>query len=260
PMPPAAPAPASSPPLAVDIQVARLRIDDGRATLTDAASGGRAEVTRIGLTAGDLAWPLRGSMPVELSAAVAGGDVTVRGTVDGAQRRMEAALRVRSADLATLQPWLPIVGPLRGSADADVTTTVAFEPFAVTLRGTLGAAKLAFLDRDRPLITVERVEVAGIDGQWPTKLAIDRLRVTEPWARIERDPQGTLSLRALFARRPDRPVPPGEASLAPGPIPGLQVSVREASFDNGGSSIVDTSVEPAARLEMRGPKLHTRKH
>ena len=259
-MPPAAPAPASSPPLAVDIQVARLRIDDGRATLTDAASGGRAEVTRIGLTAGDLAWPLRGSMPVELSAAVAGGEVTVRGTVDGAQRRMEAALRVRSADLATLQPWLPIVGQLRGSADADVTTTVAFEPFAVTLRGTLGAAKLAFLDRDRPLITVERVEVAGVDAQWPTKLAIDRLRVTEPWARIERDPQGTLSLRALFARRPDRPISSGEASSssAPGPIPGLQLSVREATFANGGSSIVDTSVEPAARFEVRGTNLTLR--
>jgi uncharacterized protein involved in outer membrane biogenesis len=255
--PPAASAPASSP-LAVDIQVAHLRIDDGRATLTDAASGGHAEVTRIALTAGNLAWPLRGSMPVELSAGVAGGEVTVRGTVDGAQRRMEAALRVRGADLATLQPWLPIVGQLRGAADADVTTTVAFEPFALTLRGTLGAAKLAFLDRDRPLITVDRVDVSGVDAQWPTKLAIDRLRVTEPWARIERDPQGTLSLRALFARRPDRPAPPGEASLAPGPIPGLQVSVREASFDNGGSSIVDTSVEPAARFEMRGTNLTLR--
>ena len=34
--------------------------------------------------------------------------------------------------------------------------------------------------------------------------------------------------------------------------------MREASFDNGGSSIVDTSVEPAARFEVRGTSLTVR--
>jgi uncharacterized protein involved in outer membrane biogenesis len=256
------PPPPASPSVAPDIQVTRLRIEDGRATLTDAASSGRAEITRIAVTAGDVAWPLRGTSPVEMSATVGSGEVTVRGTVDGVQRRLEAALNVRAADLAMLQPWLPINGLVRGAADVDVTTAVALEPFALTLRGSLAAAKLAFLDRDRPLLTVERVEVTGIDAQWPTKLAIDRVRVTEPWARVERDPQGVLSLRALFTRRPDRPAATEGGSSGqgptPGPIPGLQVSVHEVSFDNGGSSIVDTSVEPAARFEMRGTSLTVR--
>jgi len=255
--PPASPPPAA-PAVAVDVQVTRLRVEDGRATLTDAASSGRAEITRIALTAGDVAWPLRGTSPVEISATVGSGEVTVRGTVDGAQRRLEAALKVRAADLAMLQPWLPIAGLVRGAADADVTTAVALEPFVLTLRGSLVAAKLAVLDRDRPLLTVERVEVTGIDAQWPTKLAIDRVRVTEPWARVERDPQGVLSLQALFTRRPDRPAATEGGPTGPGPIPGLQVSVREASFDNGGSSIVDTSVEPAARFEVRGTRLTVR--
>ena len=257
-----APSPSSpSPPptaVAVDVQVARLRIEDGRATLTDAANGGRAEITGIALTAGSVAWPLRGTSPVEVSATVGSGEVTLRGSVDGVQRWVEAALRVRAADLAMLQPWLPIVGLVRGAADADVTAGVGLEPFALTLRGSLGASKLAFLDRDRPLITVERVDVTGIDAQWPTRLAIDRVRVTEPWARVERDPQGVLSLRSLFARRPDRPAAAADGPSGPGPIPGLQVSVRELSFDNGGSSIVDTTVEPAGRFEVRGTSLTVR--
>ena len=82
--------------------------------------------------------------------------------------------------------------------------------------------------------------------------------VTEPWARVERDPQGVLSLRSLFARRPDRPAAAADRPSGPGPIPGLQVSVRELSFDNGGSSIVDTTVEPAGRFEVRGTSLTVR--
>ena len=34
--------------------------------------------------------------------------------------------------------------------------------------------------------------------------------------------------------------------------------MREAVFDNGGTSIVDTSVEPAARFEVRGTNLVVR--
>jgi uncharacterized protein involved in outer membrane biogenesis len=247
PSPPAAAA--SGPPIAVDVQVTRVKIDDGRATLSDAASGGRVEILRVALTAGDVAWPLRGTSPVQLSAAVGSGEVNVRGTVDGAAKRIETALRVRAVDLAMLQPWLPIIGQVRGLADVDVTAAGTFEPLAVTLRGSAGVSKLAFLDRDRPLLTLERVEVTGIDAQWPTKLAIDRLRVTEPWARIERDAQGSLSLRTLFLRRPDRPACARDRPAGSGPVPGLPGERREAIFDNGGSSIVDTSVEPAARFE-----------
>jgi len=256
---PPAPPPAEAPaPIAVDVRVARVKLEDGRATLSDAASGGRVEVTRLGLTAGDVTWPLRGASPVELSATLGSGEVTVRGTFDGVGKRVEAALRGRAVDLAMLQPWLPIVGQVRGAAEAVITAAGTYEPLALTVRGSVGVSKLAVLERDRPQLTVERVEVTGIDAQWPTKLTIDRVRVTEPWGRIERDPQGSLSLRTLFTRRPDRPAAPATGPAGPGPIPGLQATVREAIFDNGGTSIVDTSVEPAARFEVRGTNLRVR--
>jgi hypothetical protein len=245
---------------APDVTITRIRIDDGRATIADAALGGSARVTGIGLTGQDITWPARGSSRVRLEAAVGGGRLTVRGTVDGAQKSAEIAVTLEGADLASLQPWLPIVGRLQGAADVDVTATVGLEPFSLAVRGALGATSVAFLDSRRPLLTVGRVDATGIDLQWPTRLTIDRLRVNAPWAQIDRTPEGELSLRALFRRRPDRratSAPVGGPEAA-GPLAGMQLNVRQALFENGGTNIVDDAVEPAARFEIRGSRLALR--
>ena len=253
----AAPEPARPAP---DIAIGRARIEDGRATLADAASGGSAQVTGISFTGQDITWPARGTSRVRLTAAVAGGRVTARGTVDGAQKSGEIALTLRNADLAALQSWLPIVGRVRGAADADVTATVGIEPFSLALRGSVGAADIALLDSRRPLLTVGRVDATGIDLQWPGRLAIDQLRVNTPWAQIDRTPEGELSLRAIFRRRPGRAEAPAPtaAPAAAGLVPGMELSVREALFENGGTNIVDDAVEPAARFEIRGSRLALR--
>jgi uncharacterized protein involved in outer membrane biogenesis len=247
---------ASRPPL--DIGIAQLHVDDGRAAVSDAGTGGRATLTRIAFAGTDLAWPARGVSRVRLSADVAAGQLTARGTLDGAQRRGEVALTLRGADLAALQPWLPIAGQVRGAVDADLTGTVELEPYPLSKRGSVGAADVAFLDGTRALLTVTRVDASGVDLQWPASLTIDRLRVNTPWAQVERTPQGELSLRALFRRRADRPAPPTSEPVAAGPVPGLELSVRDAVFDNGGANIVDDAVEPAARFELRGSRLELR--
>ena len=246
---------------ALDVAVGRLEIADGRATLTDAAVNGRAQFTRVALDARDVAWPARGDAPVRLSAAVAGGEVTGRGTVDLGARKAELAVTLRNTDLAALQPWLPINGLVQAFADADVMVTAALDPFTLTVRGRAGASSIAFYDGTQPLLTVRRVDAAGLDVQWPTRLAIDRLRVDAPWAKIERDPQGSLSLRTLFARPAGRAAPPppdAAAAAIPGPVPGLQVTVRDALFENGGANIVDDAVEPAARFEVKGSRVALR--
>ncbi|HXD99108.1 MAG TPA: DUF748 domain-containing protein [Candidatus Acidoferrum sp.] len=245
---------------APDVTITRLRIDDGRATIADAASGGSSQVSGIAFTGSDVTWPARGTARVRLAAAVAGGQMTARGTLDGAQHRGEIAVTLRGADLATLQSWLPIVGRVGGAADADVTAIVDLEPFLLTLRGAVAASNLAFSDTTRPLLTVTRVDATGIDLQWPARLSIDQLRVNTPWAQIDRTPQGELSLRALFRRRPDRPEPPPPTvgPQAAGLVAGMELSVRDVLFENGGTNIVDDAVEPAARFEIRGSRLALR--
>jgi uncharacterized protein involved in outer membrane biogenesis len=258
PAPPPAGAGQPAPRAAADLGIARLRIDDGRASLTDAAAGATTQVTRVALTGRDVTWPAQGPSRLRLTADVAGGRLTARGTVDAARQQGEIAVTVRGADLGALQPWLPIVGRVQGAAEADVTATVGLAPFTLALRGTMGVANLALLDGTRPLLTVARVDAAGVDAQWPASLAIDRLHVSTPWALVDRNAQGELSLRAIFRRRADRPAPALAEPVAAGPVPGLELTVRQLLFDNGGLNIVDDAVEPAARFELRGSRLELR--
>jgi uncharacterized protein involved in outer membrane biogenesis len=241
-------------PVAADVAVGRLRIEDARVRVRDAATGGGAELSSLGLTARDVAWPARGASRVRLAATLAGGHLSARGTVDAVRRRADLALTLRGADLAVLQPWLPMVGRVRGAADADVSVSAGLQPPALAMQGSVGVTDLAFLEGTRPLLTVARVEAGGLDLQWPTRLAIERLRVDTPWAQIDRTPDGELSLRAIFRTAPGR-APVGSPAAAGGLPGGLQVSVRDALFENGGTSIVDDAVEPAARFEVRGSRL-----
>ncbi|HET7343919.1 MAG TPA: DUF748 domain-containing protein, partial [Methylomirabilota bacterium] len=225
------------------------------------------DVARLDVQADDVTWPSRGPAHVWLLSEIGGGRLRARGTVDAGTRRAELAVKVTGFDLAAAQPWLPIIGQVRGAADADVSVAVALQPFSLELHGALGAGDLAFLDGSTPLITVKRVDATGIDLAWPTRLAIDRLRVNTPWAEVARTPQGELALRAIFRRRPDRPfapvttmaaASPNETAGGSGPLPGMQLTLRDALFENGGARIIDDAVEPAARLELAGSRLELR--
>jgi Domain of Unknown Function (DUF748) len=230
----------------------------------------QVSVARLDVSAEDFTWPSRGPARVRVSGTVAGGQVSARGTVDAGARNATLTVKASAVDLATIQPWLPIVGQIRGAADGDVVVTVGLDPFRLELKGALGAGNLAFLEGSKPLLTVKRVDATGIDLAWPTRLAIDRLRVNAPWAEVARNTQGELSLRSLFRRRADRPAPPPPspdiaAAATPnappptaGPVPGLQVSLRDALFENGGARIIDDAVEPAARFELNGSRLELR--
>jgi hypothetical protein len=263
-MQPVAPAAGEGPPVATspppDVRIDRVRVEDGRAAFTDTASGGHVELTRLALTGRDVSWPARGPSRLELTATVADGQVAAQGTIDATRRTGEVRITARGTDLAALQPWLPITGRLRGAAEADVTVLVGLEPFSLALQGTAAASGLAFLEGTRPLLTIGRVEASGIDLRWPTRLSIARLHAHTPWAQIDRTPEGELSLRAIFRRRPDAPASSavggeGAAATLTG---GLALSVGDMLFEQGGTSIVDDAVEPAARFEVRGTRLALR--
>src|SRR5262249_22341455 len=108
------------------------------------------------------------------------------------------------------------------------------------------------------LLTVARIDATGLDYRAPAKLAVDDVRVLRPWALIDRDERGELSLRAALSASTH--AAPGAPGSAPSRDPALapEISVRHALLEDGGTNVVDDSVEPAARFQIRGTRLEVR--
>lgn len=258
---PAGEAPAGdtrSPP-ALDVNLGELRVQDGTLTLVDGtvAPAARVGVSAIALTVKHAAWPARGPAQIGLEAALpGGGTLKVAGTAELDSRVVRINVSAKDIDLAQAHPYLPFRARVQGRVEAELDVRGRLDPPSMRVRGTVGASDVAVVDGDRQLLTIARVEATGVDYRSPATLALDELRIVKPWAIIDRDARGELSLRsALAIKRPSATragAATSEAALRP------EVLVRHALFEDGGTNIVDDSVEPAARFQIRGTRLDVR--
>ncbi len=146
-------------------------------------------------------------------------------------------------------------------------------------KGSVGLGDLAFVDGDRSILTVSRLDLVGLDYTYPATASLERVHMRKSWVLIERRADGSLPITGLLtaARRPapgpapaaPAPAPPSAPPPAPAPPaaprppveeagPAVQVTVREALFEDGGATVVDAAVSPTARVEVTGVRLHAR--
>ena len=87
--------------------------------------------------------------------------------------------------------------------DTNLTVTGPLSPtLRLNVRGDVGLRNLAVSDGQRSVLTVERLNVTGVDAVWPDRVALDRIRIRRSWALIERDQQRRFLLQTLFERPP----------------------------------------------------------
>ncbi len=245
---------------AADVSIGELRVQNGALTLVDATvtPAARLGVSAIGLSVKNAGWPARGPAQIELEATLpGGGTLTVAGNGELDQRVVRVKVRARNADVAQAQPYLPFRGRVRGRLEAELDVRGRLDPLAVQVRGNLGVSDAELVDGDRQLLTVGRIDATGIDYRAPAQISVDDVRVVKPWALVDRDERGQLSLVAALTARPrvtaaPEPPPAARRRLRP------EVAVRHALFEDGGTNIVDDSVEPAARFQVRGTRLEMR--
>jgi uncharacterized protein DUF748 len=251
---------AVSPP-AVDVTLGELRVQDGRLALVDATASPavRLEVSAIAATIKNAGWPARSPAQIALDATLpGGGTLSVAGSGELDQRVVRVKVNARNLDIAQAQPYLPIRGRVQGRVEAQLDVRGRLDPPRMRVRGTVGGSDLVLLDGDRQLMTIARVDASGVDYRAPAKIAVDDVRVVRPWALIDRDEHGELSLRAALSVKPranaTRPATPAptDPTLKP------EVAVRHALMEDGGTNVVDDSVEPAARFQIRGTRLEVR--
>src|SRR5438128_1125667 len=270
--PNAAPAPSARPAAksattgALALEIGEIVVEQGRVRFDDAsvAPPARLRVGPIALTANDVTWPGRQPARVKLSASTPeAGTFDAEGTVALDPVRFELRARVAGVTLAPYRSYVPLTARLQGRLEADMALKGRLgETMQLNARGTAALGDLSFADGDRPVLTVGRLEMVGLDYTWPATATIERVHMKKSWVHIERRSDRTLPITTLFApprpastpaASPAAPAPP--AALAPLPTAETgkaNVAVREAIFEDGSATIVDAAASPPARLGGTG--------
>jgi hypothetical protein len=250
----------------LQLTVRRSVIENGAATIAAATTRppSTIEITGAGLVLLDLTWPARGPTGITLRATLPGaGALEARGQLRLDTSTIETSVSLDRVDLATFQPFLPVRARIGGKINADLQIKGTLVPLALTATGQLGVSDASLGDGQRSLVTVKRLDLAGLTAEWPRRRAtIQRIAVREPWALVERDDRGGLPLLALIA--PDQG--DGTASPAPGTaaskVEAPHVQVGALAIEEGFVRFTDRTtspafVEEASRLTVSARALST---
>ena len=254
-----APTPTTAKRALPSIAVEEVLVEDGKATFVDegATPAVRVELPRVKLTARNVTWPATAPVDLALEGTLpSGGALKIAGTATAEPLGVDVTVTCQDFDLAQLQPYLGFRARVAGRITTNLTVAGQLTPSPrVKLKGEVGLRALDVTDGKRSVITAEALNLTGIDGDWPTRVAIDRVRVRRAWAQIERDAQGGFLLRNLL-ERPEASRPSRPAAAAPAaPAPPLEVSFREGIFEDQAATILDGAVSPPVRLEVTGARL-----
>ena len=277
PAPTPVPAPAATKRALPAIAIEEVLVEDGKATFVDegATPVVRIELPRVKLTARNVTWPATAPVNLALEGTLpSGGSLKVTGTATAEPVSVDLTVTCQDFDLAQIQPYLGFRARVGGRVTTNLTVAGQLTPASrVKLKGDVVLRSLDVSDGRRSVITADLLNVTGIDADWPTRVALDRVRVRKAWAQIERDAQGGFLLRNLLERpeasRSSRPaaaatvaappVAPGPAAPAPAASapakPPFEFSFREGVFEDQAATIVDDTLTPPLRLEVTGARL-----
>ena len=264
-----------------DIRITRAAVEDGGVVIVDSAVSPAARIQLQGasLEAQNLAWPARGPAEIRLRTQTAsGGSVDARGQLRFDTQAVDVQAAVKQLDLSTMQAFLPSRGTLEGKMDGDVRVRATLSPLAVAATGRLAFDDPTFGDGQRMLAYIKRVDVTGLDADWPRRVTIERLAIEKPWSLLERDADGSVPLLALLmsggpAARPVVPAPAPRASSGGRPptadaattdsalaVPDVRVGTL--TVEEGFVRFVDRTTTPAfteeaSRIALTGRGLGT---
>ena len=256
------PTPATAKRALPSIAVEEVLVEDGKATFVDegATPAVRVELPRVKLTARNVTWPATAPVNLALEGTLpSGGSLKIAGTATAEPLGVDLTVTCQDFDLAQLQPYLGFRARVAGRVTTNLTVAGQLTPAPrVKVKGEVGLRALDVTDGRRSVITAEALSLTGIDADWPTRVAIDGVRVRRAWAQIERDAQGGFLLRNLLERpeasRPSRPAVAAPAAPTP-PASPLEFSFREGLFEDQAATILDGAVNPPVRLEVTGARL-----
>jgi hypothetical protein len=171
-------------------------------------------VTDIMLTAKKLLWPsVHGAPPgtLEITAGLPGGGLFLtQGTAS--LDPLDITFQVSTLDVSVepYQAYFPFPARFKGLFSGDSLNTIKIEDgkFLAASQGNAFAKQIEIWEpgAETPAMTLEKMEIRGIDFSWPNYAFTSLVYLLRPEVRIERASDGSINVRRMFTvtkRGPD---------------------------------------------------------
>jgi uncharacterized protein involved in outer membrane biogenesis len=248
------------------IRIDRITLAPSRAAFIDEAVRPTTTLalTKLQARVDDLTWPPAGPATLALSTELPGaGSLDIKGPVTAQPLDAVLTFALRDARIEPYQAYIPVPARLSGRFNGDSTNRIAFRDGGMVLasRGNSWAQNVEVRapGAERPTIRVERMELIGVDFDWPRRAAFVKASLRRPRVELERDADGEVNLRRLFTP-PDKPAPQREAPELPprpreGPKPRglletMQLEFKEVRIEDGFIRFLDRTTTPAFSQDL----------
>ena len=229
----------------------------------------RLALTKLQARLDGFTWPVKGPATLTLSTGLPeGGRLEIKGPMTVYPFDAELAISIRDAPVAPYQGYIPIPARLSGRFNGDSKNRIAVRDGALLAqsKGNSWATNVEIREPgvDRPAIRVERMELTGIDFDWPRRAAVVGAGFRRPRVEVERAADGSFNLRRLFTARDAEPPPPepvparDAASTESEPksrLETMRLEFGEVRIEDGAIRFLDRTTQPAfsqdlTRLEL----------
>jgi len=210
----------------------------------------------------DLAWPIKGPIPLTVDQTINGtGTFTLDGQIVVSPFQADFTLALKNLGLAPFEPYLEQatrVGIDDGSLDIDGSFHLAVEhPKAplMTFRGNLGVKSLALVNREEGLpfaswkhLFLKQIALT-VD---PTTVALEEVGLDQLRVQLAVQSDGTMNLAHLVKAQKEteaKPAPtPGQPSGKPKPAP--EIAIKTVKLMKGTVTFQDDSITPTVRTVL----------
>jgi len=157
------------------------------------------------------------------------------------------AVATRDIDLRIAQAYLsPLVhlevrsGLLASELEVELKST---EPLAFSVRGSVDATQLHTLDtiNNRDFVKWQRLQLSGLDYQHPSSLAIERVDLSQPYARFIINPDLSTNINDLLVERSEAGDDNAQAQDSSEP---LAIRIGGIAIADGSANFADFSLRP----------------
>jgi uncharacterized protein involved in outer membrane biogenesis len=236
---------------------------------TSLAPPSQFDLSKLKVSVQKLTWPQNEPALLQINAQLPkGGSLDVGGTVMLKPVKAELKVRLKDADLSAYQRYIPISAPLAGKAETDLAVVVSMDgALQATANGKVSVSRLVLGPPKEPLVSIEQASATTIDVKWPAQIKIARVLVRKPSALIERNKDGSLPLRAMFAspggdvsKKQDAPAtspakqevkstPPAKPAAKPQP-PKTAIDIGEIVVEEGFARFIDHTADQPYTEEL----------